>query len=153
MLGKSYLVVANQSEAKIFFEKNGAKELEPVVTLLNHDGRASDGSLVTDRPGSISAPSDAVQGVDTMSRKDAAEVEANRFAASVTDWLESRRCEEKIYHIDIIAESGFLGKLRNNMNKQLEKVVGCTVNKDVVRESEQRWLDYLKDAGRGASIH
>ncbi|QCZ93980.1 host attachment protein [Salinimonas iocasae] len=152
MLGKSYLVVANQAEAKIFIEKDGATNFEPVVTLLNEDGRATDSSLVTDRPGAISAPSNAVQGVDTMSRKDASEVEAKRFAGTVTDWLESKRCEEKIYHIDIIAEAGFLGKLRNHMNKNLEELIGCTVNKDVVREDHETWQNYLKEAGRGSTL-
>lgn len=152
MLGKSYLVVANQAEAKIFLEKDGASHLEPVTTLSNDDGRATDANLVTDRPGAISAPSDSVQGVDTMSRKDAAETEAERFASTVADWLDNKRCGEKIYHIDIIAEPGFLGKLRNHMNKQLSKLVGYTINKDVVNADTSRWLSDLKSAGRGTAI-
>ncbi|WP_018983877.1 host attachment protein [Salinimonas chungwhensis] len=152
MIGKSYLVVANQTEAKIFIEKDGASDLEPVVVLMNDDGRDTDSDLVTDRPGAISAPSDAVQGVDSMSRKDASEIEAKRFAGTVTDWLENKRCTEKIYHIDIIAEPGFLGKLRNHMNKNLAELVGYTINKDVVREDEKTWQKYLKDAGRGSAL-
>lgn len=152
MLGTSYLVVANQTEAKIFFEHNGAQELEPVVTLLNEDGRASDSDLVTHPAGETFSRSNAIQGSNSYERKDASEIEAERFAGSVTDWLESKRCEEKIYHIDIIAESGFLGKLRGKMNKNLERLVGYTVNKDVVREDESRWLAYLKEAGRGATV-
>ena len=152
MLGKSYLVVANQTEAKIFIEKEGASELEPVVVLMNDDGRDSDSDLVTDRPGATSSPSGAVHGVDTMSRKDATEIEANRFAGTVTDWLDKRRCEEKVYHIDIIAEAGFLGKLRNKMNKQLTELVGHTINKDVVREDEKVWKNYLKEAGRSSAV-
>ncbi|WP_414830304.1 host attachment protein [Alteromonas sp. H39] len=152
MLGKSYLVVANQAEAKIFLEKDGASELELVTTLSNDDGRATDTNLVTDRPGAISAPSGAVQGVDTMSRKDATETEAERFASTVTDWLDNKRCGEKIYHIDIIAEPGFLGKLRNNMSKQLTKLIGYTINKDVVNADKSRWLADLKSAGRGTAI-
>lgn len=152
MIGKSYLVVANQTEAKIFVEKGGATELEPVVVLQNADGRKTDSDLVTNKPGAISAPSGAVQGVDTMSRKDAVEVEAERFANTVTDWLDKRRSSEKVHRIDIIAEASFLGKLRNHMNKQTLDLVDCTVNKDVVREDEQVWIDYLKDAGRGSSL-
>lgn len=152
MLGKSYLVVANQAEAKIFLEKDGATGLEPVTTLSNDDGRATDSSLVTDRPGAISAPSDAVQGVDSMSRKDAAETEAERFAATVANWLDDKRCGEKIYHIDIIAEAGFLGKLRNNMNKQLSKLIGYTINKDIVNADTSRWLSDLRSAGRGTAV-
>jgi hypothetical protein len=57
MLGKSYLVIANRSEAKILLEKDGANELEHVTTLENDDGRASDGDLVTDRPRAVSGAS------------------------------------------------------------------------------------------------
>ncbi|QJR80346.1 host attachment protein [Alteromonas pelagimontana] len=152
MSGKSYVVVANQTEAKILVENSKTKELELVVTLTNEDGRSSDSNLVTDRPGSISAPSNTVPGVDTMSRKDAAEIEAERFAASVTGWLDERRSKENINHIDIIAEPSFLGKLRSQMSKHLEKLIGCTVDKDVVQADQQRWLDYLKDAGHSSSL-
>ncbi len=152
MLGKSYLVVANQNQAKILLEKDGASSLELVTTLSNDDGRASDSDLVTDRPGATHSPSGAVQGVDSMSRKDAAETEAERFAHTVAEWLDDRRCSEKVNHIDIIAEPGFLGKLRNNFNKQLEKLVGYTVNKDVVKADEARWLEDIRSAGRGSKV-
>ncbi|WP_218355025.1 host attachment protein [Alteromonas lipotrueiana] len=152
MLGKSYLVVANQTEAKLFIEQEGASKLKPVVVLMNDDGRDSDSDLVTDRPGAKSAPGGNVPGVDSMSRKDATDIEANRFAGTIADWLDKRRCEEKVYHIDIIAEAGFLGRLRNKMNKQVSELVGYTINKDVVREDEGVWINYLKDAGRGSEV-
>ncbi|MCW8109921.1 host attachment protein [Alteromonas ponticola] len=146
MIGKSYLVVANRSEAKIFQVRNNATELEPVTVLNNRDGRKMDSDLVTDRSGSFSAPSARVPGVDTMSRKDAAEHEADEFSASVVDWLDKKRCSEKVYHIDFIAEPAFLGKIRKKMNDQLEKIVGTTVTKDVVNADESTWLNYLKEA-------
>ncbi|MCW8091150.1 host attachment protein [Alteromonas sp. ASW11-130] len=146
MIGKSYLVVANRSEAKIFQVRNNATELEPVTVLNNRDGRKSDSDIVTDRPGSISSPSALVPGVDTMSRKDAAEHEADEFSASVVEWLDKKRCSEKIYHIDFIAEPAFLGKMRKKMNSQLEKIVGTTVTKDVVNSDESTWLNYIKEA-------
>ncbi len=146
MIGKSYLVVANRSEAKIFQVRNNATELEPVAVLNNRDGRKSDSDLVTDRSGSISAPSAQVPGVDTMSRKDASEHEADEFSASVVDWLDKKRCSEKIYHIDFIAEPAFLGKMRKQMNDHLEKIVGTTVTKDVLHADESTWLNYLKKA-------
>lgn len=152
MLGKSYLVVANRSEAKIFLEKDGATTLESVTTLENDDGRASDGDLVTDRPGAVSAASGSVPGVDTMSRKDAADIEAERFAGTVADWLDKRRSTEKVYHVDIIAAPSFLGRLRGKMNKQLSDLVGYTINKDVVNEDQQQWISYLKEAGRGSAV-
>ncbi|AXR07661.1 host attachment protein [Salinimonas sediminis] len=146
MLGKSYLVVANQSEAKIFIESDNATSLEPVVVLINDDGREHDSDLVTDRPGATAPPGSNGHGTNTFSRKDAAQIEADRFANTVTDWLDKRRSAEKIYHINIIAEAGFLGKLRNHMSKHVADLVNKTVNKDVVREDEQVWLDYIRQA-------
>ncbi|MBU2979313.1 host attachment protein [Alteromonas sp. C1M14] len=152
MLGKSYLVVANRSEAKVLLEKDGASSLENVTTLVNEDGRASDGDLVTDRPGAVSAAGGTVPGIDTMSRKSAADIEAERFAGTVADWLDKRRSTEKVYHVDIIAAPSFLGRLRGKMSKPLSELVGVTVNKDVVNEDSQLWINYLKAAGRGTTV-
>jgi protein required for attachment to host cells len=151
MLGKSYLVVANRSEAKILLEKDGANDLESVTTLVNDDGRASDGDLVTDRPGAVSGASGSVPGVDAMSRKDASDTEADRFAGTVADCLDKRRTTDKLYHVDIIAAPSFLGRLRGKMNKQLTDLVRHAINKDVVNEDQQQWVGYLKDAPKSAN--
>lgn len=144
MIGRSYVLVANHSEAKIFALRNHGRELELEQSWSNRFGHANDQDIYTDRPGRQSSPASQVQGVDSMPRKDAAELEAERFAGDIIDWLDTKRKTDKVYHLDIIAESGFLGKLRSKLNKQTEELVGKVVGKDVVNAEQQTLLDYLK---------
>ncbi len=145
MVGHSYLLVANRSEAKIFVLKNSGTELDLQNSWSNRFGHSNDQDIYTDKPGRHSAPSAQGHVGDSMPRKDATEQEAERFAGDVVDWLDNKRKTEKVYHIDIIAEAGFLGKLRSKMNKHTEELVRKVVDKDVIDADEDRLLEYLKD--------
>ncbi|GGW93367.1 baeRF12 domain-containing protein [Alteromonas halophila] len=145
MVGQSFLLVANRSEAKVFVLQEKGTALEFEKSWSNRFGHSSDQDIYTDKPGRQPAPSAQGHVGDSMPRKDATEQEAERFAGDVIDWLDNKRKTSKIYHIDIIAESGFLGKLRGKMNKQLEELVEKVVDKDVVNADEDRLLAYLKD--------
>lgn len=144
MIGQSYVLVANRSEAKIFALHNKGSELKLQKSWSNRFGHSSDQDIYTDKPGRQPATGQGHVG-DSMPRKDATEQEAERFAGDVIDWLDSKRKTDKIYHIDIIAEAGFLGKLRNKMNKQTEELVNKVVDKDVINADEARLLAYLRD--------
>jgi protein required for attachment to host cells len=50
--------------------------------------------------------------------------------------------------VDIIAAPSFLGCRRGKMNKQLSDLVRHSINKDVVNEDQQQWIDYLKAASK-----
>ncbi|GAB3012844.1 host attachment protein [Bowmanella dokdonensis] len=148
MIGHSYLVVANRNKAKIFELKDHASSMLEVENIENSHGKALDQEMVTDRPGRISAPSAQVEGVDAMTGTDQREHNLNLFAARVAKKLDQRRKESKTYHFNIIAEPQFLGALRKKIDKQTEKLIRTTVNKDLVNASDDELLKYMKDAER-----
>ncbi|MCG7543176.1 host attachment family protein [Pseudoalteromonas sp. MM17-2] len=144
MIGRSYVVVANHSEAQIFALRNHSTELELQAHWSNPFARSDEQDIYTDRAGRQSAPAKQVQGVDAMSRKDAVDIEAQRFAADIAKWLDDKRKNDKVYRIELIAESGFLGKLRGEFNKHTTELIDKTLAKDVIGANEGQILDYLK---------
>lgn len=146
MIGHSYVVVANQSNAKIYALREHATVLELKHSLSNMYGRSQDQDIYTDRPGARSGASGYTHGKDATSRKNAVAVEAERFAGDIVEWLDSKRKTGKIYHVDIIAEPQFLGKLRHKMSKPLAECVEAEVHKDVIEASPEEVLEYLRRA-------
>lgn len=146
MIGRSYVVVANQSDARIYALRERATELELQHSLSNMYGRSLDQDIHTDRPGSRAAPASQVHGRDGKRREDAVEVEAERFAGDIAEWLDDTRKKSKVYHLDIIAEPQFLGKLRRKLSKPLLDCVEAEVHKDVLDASPDKVLDYLRHA-------
>ncbi len=150
MIGHSYLVVANRNKAKIFELKDYASSMSEVESLENPRGKEQEQDLVTDRPGAISAPSNRVQGVDAMTGADQTAHDLNEFALRVAKKLDEKRRAGKTYHFNIIAEPQFLGALRKKIDKQTEKLVRTTVNKDLINASNEDLLKYMKEAERPA---
>jgi|GEM_PF-3574771 len=64
-----------------------------------------------------------------MNRKDAAELEDERFAGDIANWLDEERKKGALGSIDIISGPGFLGKLRNGMTSECADVVDKEVTK------------------------
>ncbi|WP_370037792.1 host attachment protein, partial [Nocardioides sp.] len=80
----------------------------------------------------------------SMNRKDAAELEDERFASDIADWLDGERKRGELGSIDIISGPGFLGKLRSGMSSQCSDVVDKEVKKNVLGADEETLLSYLK---------
>lgn len=144
MTNHSYVLVANQTEAALYAFVNSGKNLEKHGVWENEFARQQDSDIYTDRPGQLSAPSGHVQGVDSISRKNAAELEAERFAAKLAEELDGLRKRSQINTLDIVCGPSFLGKLRNEMNPQLENCVDEIVSKNLGDASEQTIIDYVK---------
>jgi len=141
---RNYVLVANHDEAVAYTYANQGTELDEVNTWSNEFSDARDQDIYTDRPGRQSAPATQVQGVDSMNRKDAAELEDERFAHDIADWFDDQRKKGVVASIDIISGPGFLGKLRNVMTSQCADLIDKEVNKNVLGSDEQTLLGYLK---------
>ncbi|MDF2178626.1 host attachment protein [Aliiglaciecola sp. CAU 1673] len=145
MIGHAYLVVANRNAARMFEIREGATELQEIECLMNPNGRTNSRDMVTDRPGSMSAAGSRIPGSDAMAGKSPADHNLDEFATRVAKSLDERRKKDKTYHINIIAEPQFLGALRKRMNKQTEKLVWRTLDKDLVGASPDALLKYMKN--------
>ena len=115
---KHYVIVANHDDATAYTYTNHGSALVEVKKWHNEFSGASDQDIYTDKPGRQSAPASQVPGVDSMNRKDAAELEDERFASDIADWLDGERKRGALGSIDIISGPGFLGKLRGEMSSQ-----------------------------------
>lgn len=141
---KSYLVVANHDHAIAYAYANNGTELNQEKEFKNEFSEAKDQDIYTDRPGRQSAPSSHVQGVDSMDRKDAAELEDERFAGDIADWLDKIRKTNGIASLDLISGPSFLGKLRNALPNNFDSILDKQVTKNVLGADEQTLLSYVK---------
>ncbi len=105
---RHYVIVANHDDATAYTYTNHGSALVEVKKWHNEFSGASDQDIYTDKPGRQSAPASQVPGVDSMNRKDAAELEDERFASDIADWLDGERKRGALGSIDIISGPGFL---------------------------------------------
>ena len=143
---QSWLLVANGSEAMIYKYIASGQALEELGGSGNGTRRYKDEDLVTDRPGVMSAGGSNMHGQSALepavSPTDKAKLD---FAKQVVDEVESARCDSTLQSLDIIASPEMLGLLRENMNKNLLKLINKTVDKDGIDKTEDELLALIAD--------
>lgn len=125
---KTWIVVANRSEAKIFNYDN--REVQFVEKLENPRGRLKAGDINADRPGSFS-PMSTSHGSGRESQVSPTERVALEFANEVSVLLEDRRQKNDFEDVVLIADPHFLGLLRTALTKDIRKMVSREIPKDL----------------------
>jgi protein required for attachment to host cells len=142
-MANTWIVAADSSRAR-FLQVADRERLVEIESLLNPDGRMDDRELTTDANarfrGSAGPGSDREE---TSAQEHATEL----FAKRVGNYLDKARTEHRYDELVLVAPPKFLGALRKELGKEVEKLVADEVPKDLswfdVRELER----YLK-AGR-----
>ena len=125
---KTWIVVANRSEAKIFTYNN--REVEFVFKLENPRGRLKSGDINADRAGFFTAGG-TMHGSDRSSQQSPTERVAQEFAKTLSDNLEESRIKADFEEMVLIADPHFLGLLRNTLSKDLRRLVSREIPKDL----------------------
>ncbi|TVR31458.1 MAG: host attachment protein [Spirochaetaceae bacterium] len=125
---KTCIVVADAARAR-FFARDGDK-LEERESLLHAEGRMHEGDLVTDKGADVhesTAPSARSGHTAERARKHEAEV----FAKQVAERVHHERVGGQLDHLIVVASPGFLGLLRDKLDKPTSKLLAHTVDKDL----------------------
>lgn len=127
---KTWIVVVNRSEAKIFeFNNKPNNEVEFVKKLDNPKGRMRAQDINADKPGIFS--NRVAHGPRLVKRETPIQHVAQEFAKKVSDYLEASLMNESFDDLIIIAEPNFLGRLRNLFSKELSSCVSREISKDL----------------------
>jgi len=133
------------------------QRLAEVEDLVNPAGRAQDRELQTDAEprfnghGGVGKPATATTGgpASDPERQGAVEHSARTFAKEVGRYLDRARTEHRYDQLVLVAPPKFLGALRKELHKEVEKLVAEELPKDLswfnAREIEKY---FAKGSGR-----
>lgn len=145
----TWIVAADSSRAKILQVMDREQRLQEIENLLNPEGRLQDRELVSDSLGRWSGP-DRPGGNSMPDPVSPAEHVTERFAKRVGGYLEKARTDGRYDRLCLIAPPKFLGALRAELTKEVEKLVVDERDKDLsslnARELERY---FAKDSAPG----
>lgn len=131
---RSWILVANKSNARIF-ERKSRKDFKLVGSLTNPEAKLNEGERVSDRNGSMAQSNGHGQQSFTP-KTTAKEHNEEIFAKEINEFLEKNRNQNKFDDLEIVAAPSFLGVIRNNLDKELNKQVSNCLNKDFSQRSD-----------------
>jgi protein required for attachment to host cells len=147
------IVIANQIEARFFDTFGRRQPLIPAGVLSNPSGRLHDQDLDADRPGRVfngsaragqSGRASLRHGADgeRSTRQHAIESFARRIGAE----LEKARLAHRFDCVVLVAEPGFLGRLRKALPAAVRAQVAASIPHDLVNQPGHDPRDYLPSA-------
>ena len=142
---KIWILAADNSRARLFALHVPGKTPELIEEFDNPQGRAHNRDLVTDGDGRNFGRGDRHQGSTAPPGESAVEHEVELFAKRLAAHLEKARVEQRFDTVRLVAAPKFLGLLRQNLSKEVEKLVDESMAKDVAWFNDNALAEYLKD--------
>ena len=140
----TWIIAADASRARILQVTDRAQQLEEVENLLNPEGWVHDRELISDAHPRLSSHSGGGPGSD-REETSAAEHATELFAKRVGDYLDKARTAHRYDRLHLIAPPKFLGQLRKELGKEVEKLVAAELPKDLswlnARDIQAQYLD------------
>ena len=133
------VIVANNARARIFASHDVLKHLAEQEDFVHAEARQSNQDLVTDAAGKSRDPHGSFDPATSPT-----EHEAANFALLLTRRLKEMHNEQHFDQLILIAPPAFLGLLRKNLHKSLDKLVERTIHKDLTTAGIDDIIDYIR---------
>lgn len=140
-----WILAADSSRARLFQLHAPDKTPQQLEEFDNPQGRAHNRDLVTDGNGRYFGKGEHDQGHTAPPGESAVEHEVELFAKRLAAHLEKCRSEQKFDQLRLVAAPKFLGLLRRNLSKEVERLVDESIAKDVSWFDENALAQYLKE--------
>jgi protein required for attachment to host cells len=144
------MVVANQTEARFYDTFGRRQALVSVGVLTNPSGRQHDQDLDADRPGRTSNGGVRMGGRRGASPRRGTDGERSTrqhmiesFARRIGAELEKARAAHRFDRVVLVAEPGFLGRLRKALPATVRALLAASVAHDLVNQPAHDPRDYL----------
>ena len=146
----TWIVVADSSRARIFERIERQRHLREVDDFVNPAGRADATDLHSDERGRFYGKGERYQGHTAEPAVGPVQHENEVFARDVAQHLTKALGEHRYQRLYLLAAPKFLGLLRGNLHKDVQKVVEEELAKDISGLSLHQVEAYLRDrAGNG----
>ena len=135
-MATNWVVVAENSRARLFEMDSPRGALRELETLAHPQGRQRIGEIDSDRPGR--AFDSRGEGRHAMVRSvDPKEQGAMDFARRIADRLEQGRTGGAFDGLILVAPPAFLGLLRKSLGEPLRKTIVREINKDLAHLGDE----------------
>ncbi len=128
-MATTWIIAADESRARVLQVLDREQRLAEIEDLVNPAGRAQDRELQTDAEprfnGSRGGPASDPE------RQGAVEHSVRTFAKEVGRYLDRARNEHRYDQLVLVAPPKFLGALRKELHKEVEKLVTGELPKDL----------------------
>jgi len=125
-MATTWIVAADSSRAR-FLQVADRERLVEIESLLNPDGRLQDRELTTDANPRLHGPG----GQSAREEPSAVEHTVEMFSKRIGDYLEKARTDHRYDRLYLVAPPKFLGLIRKELGKEVEKLVSDDLNKDL----------------------
>jgi len=129
-MATTWIVAADESRAKVLQVTDQQQHLTEVQDLENPSGRLQDREMQTDAEPRFSGRAGAGPASDAE-RQGAVEHSAGVFAREVGRYLDQARLQHRYDQLVLVAPPKFLGALRKELHKEVEKLVTDELPKDL----------------------
>jgi protein required for attachment to host cells len=142
-MATTWIVAADESRARVLQVTDREERFTAIEEFSNPQGRAQDRELETDARGRFPG------GNTWEPRVGAVEHSSELFAKRVGDFLDRARQEKRYDQLVLVAPPKFLGALRQELHKEVEKLVADELPKDLSGFSAPELEAYFaKGSGR-----
>ncbi len=125
MNSKTWIVISDKNQTRIFEKKKLVKEWEKVSVIAN--------------------PHQSADKETHHERHGHEHHEHDPYYVTVTDFLNKSRGQNKYADILLVASKEVLGGLRDRFDKETEKLLRKTINKDLAHFNQKELEEYLHD--------
>jgi len=127
----TWIIAADSSRARILQVTDREKALAEIDDLLNPEGRVDDRQLTTDAHARFHGGGGGSAPASDLDETSAAEHATELFAKRVGDYLDKARTAHKYDRLHLVAPPRFLGQLRKELGKEVQKLVTDELPKDL----------------------
>jgi protein required for attachment to host cells len=143
----TWVVVAHQAGARFMEHQSGfGRHLVLVRELENPDARKRNQEIDSDRPGDASSGGGGTMKRAMQHEQTAHEHVVTQFANTIATELSKARAEGLFDAIILVAEPGFLGVLREALDKPTAQIVADSVTKNLAIERPNEVAEHLGSA-------
>ena len=155
-MATTWIIAADESRARVL-QVAGPDRLDEIDDLVNPSGRAQDRELQTDAEprfnghgGVGKAGSDRTGGpASDREAQGAVEHSVRTFAREVGRYLDRARLDHRFDQLVLVAPPKFLGALRKELHKEVERLVADELPKDLAGLSARELERYYFAKGSG----
>lgn len=129
-MNSTWLVVADNSRARFFSMETRTGPIEETKSIVHTEARLREQSMTSDAQGRGSGKGG--EGMHAYQDKIGPKEQENiNFARELCSELDKARKENKFKQFVLVAAPAFLGKLREQMNKETQKLVSFELAKNL----------------------
>jgi protein required for attachment to host cells len=140
----TWVLAADASRARIFEISEDDGHLHEIEDMLNPEGRMMEREINAEPKGRFYGKGERAMGHTGESDVEPTQKEVERFSKRVASRLDQCRNEHRFDKLRVVAAPKMLGLIRENLSKEVQKIVEEEIPKDISNLKEHEMEEYLK---------